>query len=471
METHETVCEPAVPDTPHANPRRREDEPEKKRISVRISLFFDGTGNNKANTEHRRAGEKNAVFQSIAKSDKAQESSYFNDYSNVARLEMYVTKQAARSYDHYIKVYTEGIGTIDGHEDDALGTIAGEGRTGVEAKVDRGLNNAISQLRKKLEAAEKYVLEKVTVDTVGFSRGATAARYCVYRILHRELQFDGNPPKDTLKRRLQGAGFEVEKVEVKAVGLFDTVSSMGVAYIDFSDVARLHLDAVKEAQAVLHLAAAEEFRFCFSLTNIDSAVQAGIGHQIYLPGAHSDVGGGYENGRGEHNVIWSGDGSDDISEFLRHYGWATAEEVKVIGASDLAAHWHDIGGLGRLQLVLRDYVRLDRANLSNQYSFIPLHIMAKFAREQGIPVRDRLETKYDPSSISGLSDRLKAYAERAKASGASEASDWSYNLDPSVRELRHGYLHFSGKSQIGFNLRTSSAGFKEPCRRVHSDSA
>jgi hypothetical protein len=472
MEMNETVLQPSAPDTPHADPRRKEDKPEKKRVTVRISLFFDGTGNNRRNTDHRSTG--SAVFKRIAESDKFQESSYFNDYSNVARLYMHTAGKAASGYNYYVKVYTEGIGTSDGDEDDVRGNVAGEGPTGVVAKVDKGLNNAIVRLGKLLKESEKYILERVTVDTFGFSRGATAARYCVYRILHRELQFDGNPPKETLKRRLEGAGFEVEKIDVKTVGLFDTVSSMGVAYIDVSDVTRLHLDAVKEAHAVLHLAAAEEYRVCFSLTNIDSAVHAGVGHQIYLPGAHSDVGGGYENGPGEDKVVWSGEGSEDISEFLRHYGWATAEEARVIGAHDRRARDHDIKKpIKQAHLRLwTEYVRLERKTLSNQYSFIPLHIMAKFAREQALPVRDGLESDYDPVDISGLSARLKAYAESAKASGASEASDWSYNVDPAVQELRHQYLHFSGKSEIGYNLRTESAGdFRAPIRRVYSDSA
>jgi hypothetical protein len=471
MELNETVCVPSEPDTPHTDPKRKKDEQKKKRITVRISLFFDGTGNNKTNTDLRLS--QSDIFQRATADDKFQESSYFNAYSNVARLDQYTENDAVPGYDYYVKVYTEGIGTLDGDEDDTRGGIAGEGRTGVVAKVDKGLNNAVMGLRRKIKKSDDYILERVVVDTFGFSRGATAARYCVYRVLHRELQFDGTPPKESLKARLQGAGFQVEKVEVDTVGLFDTVSSMGVAYIDFSDVTRMHLDAIKQAQAVLHLAAAEEYRWCFSLTNIDSAVQAGVGHQIYLPGAHSDVGGGYENGPGEHKVVWSGDGSSDISEFLRHYGWATAEEVKVIGAHDRDARGDDIKKpwvQAHLRLFI-EYVRLERKKLSNQYSFVPLHIMAKFIRERGIPLGDRLERKYNPVDISALSTRLKSYADSTMAKGISQASDWSYNADPALCELRNRYLHFSGKSEIGYNLRTRFANFVEPFRRVYSDSA
>jgi hypothetical protein len=197
------------------------DQPEKKdRIKVRLTLFFDGTENNKTNTDSRYAN--NAAFEKYGE----EGSSYYNDYSNVARLERFLEKGAS-GYDYHVKLYTEGIGTVNDYADSGWGNIAGKGDTGVKAKTDKGLLKAISQLEKTLP--QSVVIEKLTVDTCGFSRGASAARYCVHRLLHTIEQAPPRPKLLALKSRLTGLGFKVEKVEVKAVFLYDTVSALGIA--------------------------------------------------------------------------------------------------------------------------------------------------------------------------------------------------------------------------------------------------
>lgn len=50
-------------------------------IDVTVALFFDGTGNNKDNTDERKKA--NATYQD---NTDHRSSSYENDYSNVARL-------------------------------------------------------------------------------------------------------------------------------------------------------------------------------------------------------------------------------------------------------------------------------------------------------------------------------------------------------------------------------------------------
>lgn len=121
------------------------DEPEpskdKKRIKIRVSLFFDGTGNNRENTGAR---EQNAQAN---RDFGAGDSSYANDFSNVARLEANVEDKAA-GYDEYIAVYTEGIGTNNLGADSRIGFALGTGTTGVESKVDRGIRFALALLSK-----------------------------------------------------------------------------------------------------------------------------------------------------------------------------------------------------------------------------------------------------------------------------------------------------------------------------------
>ena len=105
----------------------------------------------------------------------------------------------------------------------------------------------------------------------GFSRGAPAARHFV------SLLNDSNP----LAARL---GIPQAKVTIKFVGVFDTVSSVGY---------ELGLDLKGVPQKVVHLVAANEYRKNFSLTDITSSVEAGVGYELVLPGVHSNIGGSY----------------------------------------------------------------------------------------------------------------------------------------------------------------------------------
>lgn len=181
---------------------------------------------------------------------------------------------------------------------------------------------AINRISKLLKPG--VVIEKLTVDTFGFSRGAAAARYCVHRVLNDTGST--RAPKHALKKAITGLGRTVEEVEIWAVGLFDTVSSLGV-FLELSDVGELKLNAVRFARSVYHLAAAEEYRKNFSLTNIKSA--GGKGKEIFLPGAHSDIGGGYVDGASERKTLIDGSKSHAIGTFLRENGWYVGDDPLV----------------------------------------------------------------------------------------------------------------------------------------------
>jgi len=277
-------------------------------------------------------------------------------------------------------------------------------------------------------------IEKLTVDTCGFSRGAAAARYCVHRLLQEETRWLRK--KRSLQQILTGMGYIIEAIEVCAVGLYDTVSAFGKPK-DESDVAELKLDAIRVAEAVLHLSAAEEYRRNFSLTNIDSA--GAKGRQIFLPGAHSDVGGGYTEGATERKKFVKGSASSSIATFMRKYGWYHGKELT-----------HHSGNLG-YGYKLEEYVAGHRNNISQEYSFIPLRIMADFFRERGLPVTPSLYEKYDPVNVPReVRERIEAYAAGQQPSAA---ADWQTD-EPELCGLRHDFLHFSAGETIGMGMRT-----------------
>jgi hypothetical protein len=453
--------------------KEEEKKGEKQMIKVRLSLFFDGTSNNRFNTQQRRLSEgltANGVevnrpaeamsAQEAADLKKAKETyakygnpgnSYGNDHSNVSRLEMNVLEEAS-GYDFYASLYIEGIGTTNAAKDSTLsGQAFGLGSTGVKAKVQKGIDKAAAKLRAMLPS--NAAIELLAVDTGGFSRGAAAARYCVHRVLNDEKGLT------SLKTEVVNS-YPLQEVKVLAVCLFDTVSSLGFNHRN--DVPELKLDSVSNAKAVLQLAAAEEYRENFSLTNIDSA--GGKGRQVFLPGAHSDIGGGYPKGASgsqERRCIFFSGGSRSIADFVLAKGWFLK--------SQLAYRPADIS-YGRARSVER--VDVDRSDIRTDYSFIPLRLMADFAKEQGIPVHGKLYDRFNPSAsvenpqdkaiLEGVRSRIEGYAK----GGGSAITDWDTN-EPSFRAFRNRFLHFSSHTGIGMGMRTAGGmGALRPVREV-----
>lgn len=232
------------------------------------------------------------------------------------------------------------------------------------------------------------------------------------------------------------------------------MSALGIAYVDESDVPVLHLDAIKGAKSVLQLAAAEEYRVCFSLTNVDSAKKRGVGREVFLPGAHSDVGGGYVNNDSESKTVFVGSATSSIVEYLRQNGWHSDRELDhvVIDSVESSHRFEEF--------------RVARKDISNQYSFIPLRLMADYATEEGLSVLPKLKAVFNPSLIPReLKNQIEQYAK----GNDSKASDWQRN-EPSLNALRHDFLHFSSRSELGFHLRTLDIGNgrKRPFRRVYN---
>ncbi len=235
---------------------------------VQVNVFFDGTLNNLFNVK---------APEDVKKSVGGSDTSYANGKSNVARM-WEVLDLEPDSPD--IAIYVEGIGTTKYKEDSFDGYVAGKGKTGIEARVEAAFDPLVETL--KIKRKKDGPPSIVEINAFGFSRGAAAARYFVYRVQHESRvrkYFDGNWSKVIF--------------QVNFVGLFDTVSSHG--YLSYSnDVQELHMQIdTSKVNRVFHVVALDEYRANFSCTNIQSTVQVGKGYEIGIPGAHSDVGGGY----------------------------------------------------------------------------------------------------------------------------------------------------------------------------------
>lgn len=347
--------------------------PKKTKVHFTIGLFFDGTGNNRFNSEanyYKKLNASNLVYKEIPplleintefgsiKIDNS--SSYWNSYSNVVLLhDLYETKTIINrdnSEAVTIKQYVEGIGTLQGEEDDLLGSAFGEGKNGVIGKVATGCNDVAKQI-KEILGNDKQI-GSLTFDVFGFSRGAAAARHFCNEILNQtsmEMIEEKAKPDSSSKNQgntrvankikylpigkkyklgLLGKALknndaqneiteffnEEPKVKVRFLGLFDTVLSQFIVKDNFGKKLDLvfpftkipygignyietKLDVIEQRvddlaiDTVVHFVAKDELRENFPSTRIN--VQAfnknkdKKGFEYLFDGAHSDVGGSY----------------------------------------------------------------------------------------------------------------------------------------------------------------------------------
>jgi len=277
-----------------------------RRVTARVGIFFDGTGNNRVNSQI------GADCQALMEINEGQHikacagrhvqpgSSYSNDPSNIARLvDIYrlqpVAENDGEGLKVYYPIYVSGAGTTSGGRDSVWpGQSFGRGATGVISKVE----NAFKKLESVLKAFPRdnpdCVLEALELDVFGFSRGAASARHLVNEILKQRSGML-EPILESRKARLSDSfSWSNGSVRLKVIGLFDTVAAIG----SFKDMGNTR-DASNRrvnlylppgcAQQVLHLVARDESRRNFALNSVRPVWP----REIVLPGAHSDIGGGY----------------------------------------------------------------------------------------------------------------------------------------------------------------------------------
>lgn len=430
---------------------------DKEQVLVVRAVFFDGTLNNKTNTEGRLAYHKESKWEEISDSDgkksKAyrkygiddEKSSYQNEYSNVARIwEGYNDKQS---------VYVEGMGTTDIGDDDIPGYAFGAGKTGIKARVDKGCMLLVTTLPK----GETITVLKL--DVFGFSRGATAARHFVSEVSKAEIKgVNPTPAYGYLAKYLKDKKITVEKLEIRFLGIYDTVSSYepkatSVVSIDAishnfkNDVAELSLNNIQKAKCVLHLTAENEHRENFALTH------AHTGLERSLPGVHCDIGGSYTSGTEKVAIILEGSKYQLEAEKNRlvQQGWYLDEEFAI-------SFWgpnHELSGKRRLK---------------HTYSYVPLHIMVDYAKQfdNAISINKKLleEIKYDISNDQLLVRARKKLKNYVFNNGNAYTFKWFKDVhlkykgvktnepryaeyqrelqeQKDLRALRHGYLHWS----------------------------
>jgi len=486
-------------------------------INVSLNIFFDGTQNNKSNTDAKKTDSKD--HDAYLKEGNKKDDSFENDYTNIARGYDAIDPIA----DFQKKLYIEGIGTENLESDDIFPDVAiGMGYRGVVAKVVKACVKA-PEILKEYRGKEIDVLK---VNVYGFSRGATAARHFLHianspAIIYSQLP--DNKVQVTAPGYFQGMedekniltitnnplleqhgyfaacllkeNFNIKKIEINFVGLYDTVASHG--FYHGNDSIDLHLDAVKKARFVLQLSSDDEYRENFDLINIESAGLHGL--ELTLPGVHADIGGSYLNNVEEISALYYK--RESLYNKMIHNSDQEIEKLKKIVISEgwYKKHQIEAGTLhksaidnkiqkGSIEDSERFYAVIGMRNLYNTYDQIPLNLMFHFSKDAKVEYRKNKLISYsiEDEFIKSVSNNLNNYVNSCNnlrnsyiemyngdlydknsineeyLSKLKRKSYLNYIDEEVLKKLRNQYLHWSVKAnELGLGSRESQAPAKD----------
>jgi len=218
-----------------------------------FGVFFDGTGNN--------------MVKDIPGGNESNIAKLYDFYN----LDPYTNKDGIECTNNDL-FYRIGVGSTAGTL--VLGGFIGAGAT---SRIDESYEEVVNHFNKK----ENVYRKKKYLDVFGFSRGAASARHFVNMVKHLKI-----PDKTN-------GGFH--NIELRFLGIFDTVGSFGIPGNKYDEGMDYHLDR-DFVKRTVHLTAEHEKRGLFDLTSIkknSNETLPGNCLEKSFPGAHSDVGGGY----------------------------------------------------------------------------------------------------------------------------------------------------------------------------------
>nr|WP_294786412.1 DUF2235 domain-containing protein [uncultured Flavobacterium sp.] len=427
----------------HGDPTTYETIENLKGVKVTSLLFFDGTKNNRNNTFRRLDKDTNSDTSKdskiIYKKNYEKESSYENGYSNVAALSYMAIEDKTN---RIVKEYIEGEGTDDDKIGDTMGFGFGSGDTGIPVKVEKGFTNITRKIEVAYDKKEEYVKE-LTIKVFGFSRGAAAARSF---LTTTENKFKKKYPKAMITYAFAGLFDTVSSYEPE--GHFDKYGSALSHNFD-NDVKELGLRLEGMVNKVIHLTAENEYRKNFSLTTIASSIAAGVGFEFQMPGAHSDIGGGYEEYEHlEERIIrpYYKKRQDWIDE-----GWYTEYQVKSAGQTYIGTR-----------------------KLKNSYQFISLAIMMYFAKKNGVKFEgfDDSKQNEDFKVIPDLENAKNKLLNLAIEKEGAISLKAKLNNIHELKHIRNRYLHISANDDsMGMDPNRQSSWSEEIKRTIIADNA
>ncbi|MEH6566446.1 MAG: PAAR domain-containing protein [Halopseudomonas sp.] len=442
--------------------------PVKQQITLRLGMFFDGTGNNMANaafTEQCRrqdlaqlGEEQLRDIQRFCESmeyvdsdgdgiyDVLPAGSYGNEASNVAVLrDLYMDQREHAlppgSREGSLAIYMDGSGTISGSGDSTWGLATGSGKTGVLAAVERVPELVELGLRLFIQQNRNLEITRIEFDVFGFSRGAAAARHFVNEVLKQDggvLASLFNPELAILKQ-----GFKWQQHAcVNFVGLFDTVAAIANpdrGDWDAGDSSNPGVNLFLPpgcAKQVVQLTAINERRYNFSLNRVHESHL-----EIPLPGVHSNIGGGYPLRYRERVLLtrpaWvpalSARTSAVWQQLERHRDELVRSGLPGNGRFIIDQSSPDSSGrLCQLALGLERVVK-------GELSRVALRVMIAQAEQHGLPLQEsrlRDERLFIPHELRPISDRIIAAASQGRETSLSD-DEWRFLTAHYIHQSAH----------------------------------
>lgn len=389
-------------------------------VYLTIGLFTDGTLNNFDNIqEFRKRVQSECIApmqDGVLLANDCQKrlallmgESYANQPTNIVKLfELYSegkeTKENVKNVT--FKIYQSGVGTQSGEQDSIVGMSTGLGGTGVQAQVRKAFKKIAARVRLTVGFAP---VAQMNFDLFGFSRGAAASRYAANEI---KLGRNGLLGEAFRKEGL----FWPDQIKIRFMGLFDTVAAIVNPFVlDFSagNSSNLPINIglqSSDVEKVVHLCAADECRANFALNSVRSSHDACPNNfrEIFLPGAHSDVGGGYPSSQLEDLLLYP-----PLLVTGRDTRWPKKttqwDNLETIRSVEIAENWiglhslplQDGGEAGVFLEETQDQHPLPdgrvefRLKMKRQVegglSSIPMHIMHELAIKEGVPFLPEFE--------------------------------------------------------------------------------
>lgn len=464
---------------------------EKIKLALRIGVFFDGTGNNATNTS---LGIACGAHHPIQKEDldagckpymADPASSYGNDVTNVRKLMNLYAESAepegvGQRKQLLKKLYIDGIGTNPGGKDSLFGSGIGRGDTGVRGRVQEAFVLVNTTVKRAIQEHPDCEIGSLTFDVFGFSRGAAAARHFANEVVASTQGSLRATVQDNLKSFSQDFDGRFQRsISMGFIGLFDTVASVGglanLGNIRSSITPWLNLYlSPKHFRNVFHLVARDEVRANFPLSTVRPDHV-----EIILPGAHSDIGGGYFGNAEEHVLISPmqalvvAKGTDvtttsiyrDAEQAKRRLiaeGWP-ASMLEIVTP---AAHLVPVDPSDRIApLQQRVFAALQlKRPVSGGLSNVYLRVMYERAKRAGVQF----------SEIDDNDPMYSVPAELQELSARFSNGDYSVSPDDE-KQLKNRYIHVSAhwnnplgkRTHGGANLVYINAPHPDGIRRTH----
>jgi hypothetical protein len=274
---------------------------------LRIGVFFDGTGQNEKNDEHKET-----------RGDKSR--------TNIARLFAAYPEKTGES----AKIYVSGVGTLDGAWQTPEVIDKGEDESKPSSAFGVYDDNGVFQKWQTLLVSLRDIITEqlqngfydsithLAFDVFGFSRGAALARHFINVLVQEglpdyrrarnaplgrsHLNVAGKHPPNllggthysTYSENNDGYHRDNQRSSsVRFVGLFDTVGSFYLPGDNSNGGFQLHLNS-KDVGRAFQVCAHHEYRINFPLSSLKTKekLPANFYEEVF-PGAHTDIGGGY----------------------------------------------------------------------------------------------------------------------------------------------------------------------------------